>query len=176
VARRALFMQSVMNASQSLQEQIAGWNGARRRQRDAGDGASEAEVAYPWCHDGGQTWTFRVVRGRSPTAGRLSDLRKRVRVDVRERPQAALAVWSGMGRHAQEHQTFDVQAQIGRFSTPWALATRRRHPVSAVCRPFSVGRGGVDGRRGLPRERFARRRDLRSTSRLVPMAPVGAAV
>src|SRR3954453_10445714 len=48
-----------------------------------------------------------------------------------ERDHDGLAVWSGMGRHAPEHQAFDVQAQNGRVSIPRGLATHRRHPVSA---------------------------------------------
>jgi hypothetical protein len=54
---------------------------AAARRRRSGAARWVDQVAVAWCHDGGQTAAFRVIREGSPTTARLSDLRERTRAD-----------------------------------------------------------------------------------------------
>jgi hypothetical protein len=51
------------------------------------------QAAFAWCHHGGQTTTFTVVRSGFLTTILRIDLRRRMSADVRGLPPAALAVW-----------------------------------------------------------------------------------
>jgi hypothetical protein len=61
--------------------------------------SASSRRASRWCQDGGQTAAFTVVRGGLPMTIQDSDLRKRTMADIRECPQAPLAV-SGLGVRA----------------------------------------------------------------------------
>jgi hypothetical protein len=58
-----------------------------------GDEAQRVRQAAPaWCHDGGHTTAFTVVRSGSLTTAFALDLRKRTIADIRGPLPAALAV------------------------------------------------------------------------------------
>ena len=51
------------------------------------------QTASAWCHGGGQTTAFPVVRSGSLTTALAPDLDKRMVADVRERDHDGLAAW-----------------------------------------------------------------------------------
>ncbi len=67
------------------------------------------QAASAWCHDGGQTAVFTVVRSGSLTTAFVFDLRKWTTADDRGSPPAALAVWkSGSLDYVPGDAVFDT--------------------------------------------------------------------
>ncbi len=55
------------------------------------------QAASAWCHDGGQSEAFRVVREGPSITTQVSELQRRTLVDLSEQPPAALALWPTTG-------------------------------------------------------------------------------
>jgi hypothetical protein len=88
------------------------------------------QTASAWCHGGGQTTAFPVVRSGSLTTALAPDLDKRMVADVRGPLPAALAVW-GAGVFAPSY----LQVSEG------GLGHREVGAVPSAAVPVGKGRG-----------------------------------